>query len=160
MAEDNMEKETRTRIDTGSGEAERDVRTARSSDDRDRDRDYDYDDDDRSRRRRDVRDSGRSARRVSTDFLTLGCDILGDLLVGFGEALTPRRRSSRSRDDEDDDRGGRCGELGFEMRTYSRSDEDDDQGGGGSDSNRGSSRRDSGGRGIRYESRSYQRSDR
>src|SRR6184192_2624468 len=99
MAEkDDKEKETRTRVDTRSGEAERDVRTARSSDsDRDRDRDYDDDDDrDRSRRRRDFRDTGRSVRRASSDFLTFGCDVLGDLLFGVSEALTPRRRSSRS----------------------------------------------------------------
>ena len=153
MAEkDDKEKETRTRVDTRSGEAERDVRTARSSDsDRDRDRDRAYDDDDdrdRSRRRRDFRDTGRSVRRASSDFLTFGCDVLGDLLFGVSEALTPRRRSSRSssRDDDDDDRSSNCwDQFGFDVRTYNRSERDED---------------DNRGRGVRYESRSYERSNR
>ncbi|MGH9419909.1 MAG: hypothetical protein ACRD3J_08050 [Thermoanaerobaculia bacterium] len=93
--------------------------------------------DDDSRSRRDARDagdsvreSGRSVRRASNDFLTFGCDLLGDLLTGAGEALTPRRRSSRSSsssDDDRDDRRSNCFEqFGFEVRTYNRSDRDED----------------------------------
>ena len=119
MAEkDEKEKETRTRIDTRTGEAERDVRTSRSADDDDRDR---------SRRRRDFRDTGRSMRRASTDFLTYGCGFLGDLLVGVGEAISPRRSSRYRDDDEDDDRRGNCwDEFGCEVRTYNRSDEEEE----------------------------------
>lgn len=201
MAEkDDKEKETKLRIDTRGAEIDRDVRSSRSETDRDRDsprepdrdRNRNYDDDyDRPRPRRDardvgesVRDTGRSARRASSDFLTFGCDLLGDLFIGVGEALTPRRRSSRSRSsssDDDSDRSNNCfDQFGFEVRTYNRSDRDEDDDGGSSRDNGGSDRSENessressgsyrsdsgGGRnrgrgGIQYQSNSYERSNR
>jgi hypothetical protein len=167
MAEkDEKEKRSEARLETPNREVE--VRSSsRPDDDRYRDRGYrsrdrddnDYDDDDgddnrSSRRRRNVRD----VRRVSTDLLTLPCEIFGDIL----DAFTPSRRRGSSSRDDDDDRDSNDYRFGFEVRTYSQRDDDDDSSSGGGGSSSGGGYRGGGNSGggrskYRSESRTYER---
>ena len=70
--------------------------------------------------RRDVRESGRNIREAGGDIISNWCGLWGNLLASFGEAITPRSRSSRSSDqfeDTDDDlsRTFGCGNGEFQI---------------------------------------------
>jgi hypothetical protein len=131
--DDKSEKHSRTSIGTGNTQINRETtsRSEGSSsyddgtprDDRyDRDRyatgnrpgydDEPYDDEpdyqERARRgARDlgesVRDTGRTVRREGTNIITAGCDLIGGIFTGIGEAISPRGRGGSS--------FGSCGEI-------------------------------------------------
>jgi len=153
MAEkdEGKEKETRTRIDTRTGEVERESRTrtseGESSSDTGRGRsryarwdteDTDSDDPDSRKRRRDLADVGenlrgtsQSVRRAGSDFLTSGCDILGDLFIGLGNAISGRRSgsssssssSSSSKSSSSSDSGNCIDEFGLVCKTFTRNED-------------------------------------
>src|ERR1051326_7384440 len=116
MAErdDRSEKETKTKIGVGSTQLERESRTrtqdqsqyaasAPQSDEPGYDDDYNDDDygDYDERARRDARDigesvrqTGRTARRAGGDLISSGCDLIGGIFIGIGEAISGRRAGS------------------------------------------------------------------
>jgi hypothetical protein len=115
MAErdDKSEKETKTKIGVGSTQLERESRSrtqdqsqyAASAPEQDAGGyDDDYDDGDyEERARRDARDvgesvrqTGRTARRAGGDLLWSGCDLIGGIFIGIGEAISGRRAGGGS----------------------------------------------------------------
>jgi len=65
---------------------------------------YDDGDDYADRARRGARDLGesvretsRTVRREGSNLLTAGCDLIGGIFIGIGEAISPRGRSGASR---------------------------------------------------------------
>jgi hypothetical protein len=131
MAErdDRSEKESKTKIGVGSTQLERESRTRTQDqsqyaasapqsdepgyDDEYHDDDYgDYDE----RARRDARDigesvrqTGRTARRAGGDLISSGCDLIGGIFIGIGEAISGRRSSGGGYGGSCvDDLGGAC----------------------------------------------------